>query len=112
MPAAPAAVPAVTEAAEAGWSWTAPHSRVRAAAAVVNAAGRLEDRFIVNLTVYAGVGAAGRLRLNAETAPGSGGRTDAPRGTRTGHRTRRATQLSVYVAALARSAYGFWVNDA
>jgi hypothetical protein len=48
-----AAAPVRTGAAEADWSWSAPHSRVRAAA-VANAAGRIEDRFIGNLTVSAG----------------------------------------------------------
>ena len=44
-------MPVGTEAADAGWSWTAPQSRARAAA-VANAAGRLEDRFIVNLSPF------------------------------------------------------------
>ena len=61
-------MPAGAGAAEAGWNWSAPQTRMRAAAAVASTAGRLEDRFIVNLAVYAGLGAAGRLPLNVNDA--------------------------------------------
>ena len=57
-------MPAGAGAAEAGWNWSAPQTRMSAAPAVANTAGRLEGRFIVNLAVYAGLSAAGRLPLN------------------------------------------------
>jgi hypothetical protein len=53
-------VPAGTGAAEAGWNWSAPQISVTA--------GRVEDRFIVSLAVYAVLGTADRPPLNVNDA--------------------------------------------